>query len=96
MRISFYLLNRSDDVDVDIVDPGGAVVASIASGVTCRVAATRSAAAFMERPHVERPRGPDGIYYIRVSLIHQGRSVLISNNAGTLPVTVETVARIRE
>ena len=25
---------------------------------------------------------PDGTYYIRVALIHQGRSVLISNNAG--------------
>ena len=34
---------------------------------------------------------PDGVYYIRVALIHQGRTAEISNQAGPLPVTVRTI-----
>jgi len=94
MQISFYLQNRSDDVDVDIVDTGGTVVASLASGVHMQGG----------RHPVRRPFAwdgrtssgvvaADGIYYVRVSLIHQGRYVLISDSAGSpLPVTVKTVA----
>ncbi len=94
MQISFYLQNRSDDVDVDIVDTGGMVVASLASGVHMQGG----------RHPVRRPFAwdgrtssgvvaADGIYYVRVSLIHQGRYVLISDSAGSpLPVTVKTVA----
>ena len=68
MRISFYLLNRSDDVDVDIVDPRGAVVASIASGVHMQGGRHPVRRGFhVERPHVERPRGP------RRDLLHPGR-----------------------
>jgi hypothetical protein len=93
MHISFYLLNRSDDVDVDIVDPGGAVVASIASGVHMQGGRHPVRRGFVWNGRTSGGRvAPDGTYYIRVSLIHQGRSVLISNNAGALPVTVETVA----
>ncbi len=93
MHVSFYLLNRSDDVDVDIVDPGGAVVASLASGVHMQGGRHPVRRRFVWNGRTSSGRvASDGTYYIRVSLIHQGRSVLISNNAGPLPVTVETVA----
>jgi hypothetical protein len=93
MHISFYLLNRSDDVDVDIVDPGGSVVATLASGVHMQGGRHPVRRGFVWNGRTSGGRvAPDGTYYIRVSLIHQGRSVLISNNAGALPVTVETVA----
>jgi flagellar hook assembly protein FlgD len=36
---------------------------------------------------------PDGTYYFKVHLIHQGRTVTISNNSGPLPVVVDTRAR---
>ena len=80
-EISFYLLHRSDDVDVYIVDQDGR---------SCG----RSAAVYMRVDTLvrhqftwngRRPTGrsrPTGTYYIRVSLIHQGRSVLISNSTG--------------
>ncbi len=93
MQVSFYLLNRSDDVNVYIVDSNGNVISTLASGVHMRggdhpvrhrfIWDGRSAAGTI---------APDGTYYIRVALIHQGRSVLISNNAGPEPVTVHTVA----
>jgi len=35
---------------------------------------------------------PDGPYYVKVHLIHQGRTITISDNNGPLPVTVKTVA----
>ncbi|MEO8966238.1 MAG: N,N-dimethylformamidase beta subunit family domain-containing protein [Solirubrobacteraceae bacterium] len=93
MRVSFYLLNRSDDVDVDIVDTGGSVVAALASGVHMQGGRHPVRAYFTWNGRTAGGRvAPDGIYYIRVSLIHQGRSVLISDNAGALPVTVDTVA----
>ena len=34
---------------------------------------------------------PDGVYYFRVALIHQGRTVEISNQSGPLPITVRTI-----
>ena len=73
--------------------PGGAVVASLASGVHMQGGRHPVRRGFVWNGRTSGGRvAPDGIYYIRVSLIHQGRSVLISNNAGALPVTVETVA----
>lgn len=91
MHISFYLQNRSDDVDVDIVDTGGAVVASLASGVHMQGGRHPVRRGFVWNGRTAGGRvAPDGIYYIRVALIHQGRSVLISDNAGALPVTVQT------
>lgn len=92
MHISFYLQNRSDDVDVDIVDTSGSAVASLASGVHMQGGRHPVRRDFVWDGRTAGGRvAPDGIYYIRVALIHQGRSVLISDNAGALPVTVQTV-----
>ncbi len=91
MTVSFYLLNRSDSVDVYIVDQNGTVVDTLASGVSMRASPpTRRIFRWNGRTS-SGTVASDGTYYIRVSLIHQGRSVLISDSTGALPVTVETV-----
>lgn len=92
MRISFYLQNRSDDVDVYMVDSDDRIVRQIGSDVYMRAGAH-------PRRHTFRWLGraadgsvaPDGVYYIRVSLVHQGRELLIASPSGTdKPVTVDT------
>jgi hypothetical protein len=93
MKISFYLLNRNDDVDVFIVRPDGVVVDTIATDVP-----------MVAKPHPKRHQfiwngrlsdgrvAPDGTYDIKVTLLHQGRSYVIADaSTGTvLPVTVQT------
>ncbi|MEO6859440.1 MAG: FlgD immunoglobulin-like domain containing protein [Solirubrobacteraceae bacterium] len=92
MFVSFYLLNRSDDVDVYVENAGGTLVDTLASGVHM-VGGNHP----MRRGFTWNGRtssgvvAPDGIYYIRVILVSQDRSVLISNNAGPEPVTVQTI-----
>ncbi|MFZ0040232.1 MAG: FlgD immunoglobulin-like domain containing protein [Solirubrobacteraceae bacterium] len=88
MRISFYLLHRTDDVDVYIVDQNGVIVDTLASGRHLRKK-VRSSFTWDGRED-NGSVAPDGTYYIRVSLIHQGRSLLIANSAGAEPVVVET------
>ena len=92
MHISFYLQNRSDNVTVQIVprDDPDQVVRTIGNDV------------FMSATHPKRHRfewngrladgsvAPAGVYYVKVSLLHQGRSLIISNATAALPVTVET------
>ena len=92
MSVSFYLLNRSDDVDVYIVNSDGSIVATLASGATCGVGCARpDGRSSWDGRLAGGAVAPDGAYYIKVALIHQGRSVPISNNTGPEPVTVETV-----
>ncbi len=89
MQVSFYLLGRADDVDVSIIDPAGAVVATLADsrhmGINRRTLFT------WDGRRSDGQYAPDGRYYIQVSLIHQGRTVRISNqNSGALePVRVQ-------
>lgn len=91
MAISFYLLHRPDDVDVYIVDPAGTTVRTLASDQPMRVRRRRLFYWFGRERNGSV--APDGTYYIRVSLIHQVRSILISNQAGVAePVTVDTLA----
>ena len=91
MFISFYLQNRSDDVDVAIVDSGGDTVDTIASNVHMTAGRHPVRRGFTWNGRTAGGAvAPDGAYYIRVTLLHQGRSVLISDTAGPLPVTVET------
>jgi flagellar hook assembly protein FlgD len=90
MQISFYLQNRSDNVTVQIVNRNEAPVRTIANNV------------FMSANPPKRHRftwngrlangsvAPAGIYYVKVSLLHQGRSLIISSSTAPLPVTVET------
>ncbi len=96
-QISFYLLHASDHVDVYIVNQSGT-----------RTITTLARHRFMKAslfPH-EVPTyfawngrqqsgavAPDGTYYFNVHLIHQGRTVTISNESGPLPVRVNTRTR---
>jgi hypothetical protein len=91
--VSFYLLHSSDDVDVYIVSADGTtVVKTIASGVHMQGGAHPVRRKFTWNGRTDSGAvAPDGTYYIRVVLIHQVRSVLISNNAGAEPVTVDTI-----
>ena len=91
MFVSFYLLNRSDDVDVYIVNSDGEIIKTIASGVHMQASPPKRGYFSWDGRTQNGSIAPDGNYYIRVSLIHQGRSVLISNNSGAEPVTVLTV-----
>lgn len=91
MRISFYLLHRSDDVDVYMVDQNGTIVRTLASGRHMRRDVRNPDGLFRWNGRGDNGSvAPAGTYYIRVSLIHQGRSVEISNSAGAEPVTVLT------
>jgi hypothetical protein len=92
MEVSFYLLNRADDVDVYIVaDPSGPALATLpGSG---RYLRTKKRRVFVWNGREDNGRlAPDGTYYIRVWLVHQGRYVIISNqNTGKAePVVVQT------
>ncbi|HEX5194517.1 MAG TPA: hypothetical protein VFW09_17105 [Solirubrobacteraceae bacterium] len=94
MRISFYLLNRSDDVDVDIITPDGELVDQIASNVHMiggGAPGTRKGFTWNGRTS-DGKIAPDGTYEIKVVLLHQSRSVIISDpSTGTnRTVTVQT------
>ncbi len=92
MFVSFYLQNRSDDVDVYVVGADGTVIRTLADGVHMAAGSHPVRRKFFWDGHAQDGSVvPDGTYYIKVALIHQGRSVLISNNAGAEPITVETV-----
>lgn len=88
MRISFYLQNRADDVDVYIVASDGVIVRTLASGV--HMAIKKRAWFTWNGREDDGSFAPDGIYYIRVALIHQGRTVTISNESGPEPVKIKT------
>ncbi len=93
MKISFYLLNRSDVVDVYVVDQSGAIVATLASGRYMRGGAQPVRTLFSWDGREDNGRiAPDGVYYIRVALRQQGRTVDITDDSGQLEtVTVRTV-----
>jgi hypothetical protein len=88
MSISFYLLHRADDVDVSVVDSHGAIVRTLASGFHM----TLKKRAFFSWSGREDDGSfaPDGTYYVRVALIHQGRTVTISGPSGPEPFKLET------
>jgi hypothetical protein len=93
MGISFYLQNRSDDVDVYIVDQTGDVVRTLVTGEYMRGGTHPVRTQFIWDGRLDNGSiAPDGTYYVRVWLIHQGRSIVISNQAGPEPIKVLTVA----
>jgi hypothetical protein len=89
MQISFYLQHRADDISVYMVDSSDTIVRTLASGrhvpINHRVYFTWNG------KKDDGQVAPDGTYYVRVSLLHQGRTVDISNSSGPLPVTVKTI-----
>ena len=87
-HISFYLLHRSDDVSVYVIDSGGTIVRTLATGIYMRA-----------RPPVRRvfvwngredngSLAPDGTYYFRIGLARQGRSIDLTG----YPAELKTVA----
>lgn len=89
MRISFYLQNRGDVVIVSIVNSAGQVVATLpGSG---RYMPTQQRRQFVWNGREASGRvAPDGVYDIRVSLVHQDRSLIIAKGSGAVePVTVQ-------
>ena len=94
-RISFYLLHASDHVDVYVVNARGSRVATLASDRFMKAVLFphEVATVFTWDGHDEgRLIAPDGTYYFHVHLIHQGRTVTVSDNSGPLPVSVDTRA----
>jgi hypothetical protein len=91
--VSFYLLHRSDDVDVYVVDQTGAIVRTVALGRHMRRGVRKPDGVFSWNGREDDGNvAPDGTYYFRVALIHQGRTVDISNSAGHPdPITVRTI-----
>lgn len=93
MSISFYLLHHSDHVDVRVVDASGHMVATLATNRFMPGGAHPKRIGFTwdGRTAAGSP-APDGLYYVKVHLIQQNRTLTISDNTGPLPVTVKTVA----
>jgi hypothetical protein len=93
MKISFYLLHHSDRVDVWVIDRRGRKVATLASARFMPGGSHLVRTQFVwngwERGGV---LAPDGVYYVRVRLIHQRRTVTISDNSGPVPFRIITTA----
>jgi flagellar hook assembly protein FlgD len=90
MSISFYLQNRSDNVDV-FISHNGADVRQIASNVFMRAHPPRRHVFHWDGRLADGSVAPAGVYYIRVVLRHQARSLIISNSTRALPITVQTM-----
>jgi flagellar hook assembly protein FlgD len=90
MQISFYLQNRSDDVSVYIVDRDGDQVRQIANNVFMRAHPPQRHYFTWNGRLADGSVAPAGAYYVKVSLFHEARSLVISNSTAALPVTVQT------
>jgi flagellar hook capping protein FlgD/N,N-dimethylformamidase beta subunit-like protein len=87
MQISFYLLHRADDVDVYVVDQNGNIVDTLASGRHMSI--DRRSVFTWDGRTSKGAIAPDGVYNLRVSLIHQGRTLLLAKGSANVTVTVE-------
>ena len=87
--ISFYLQHRSDDVDVYVVDSAtGDLVRTAASGRHMRKDVRNPDGVFHWDGRLADGRvAPDGNYFFRVALLHQGRTIDLTS----VPVKVKTV-----
>jgi hypothetical protein len=92
MRISFYLQNRADDVSVYIIDSGGTIVRTLASGRHMRKDVRHPDGEFSWDGREDNGSiAPEGTYYVRVALLHQGRTAEITDSAGhPVPIRVIT------
>jgi FlgD Ig-like domain len=87
MWISFYLLHRSDDVDVYVVNSSGTIVRTLAIG---RHMAIKKRSVFSWDGREDNGTvAPDGTYYMRVALIHQGRTFQLTSGTAATPVTIK-------
>ena len=86
--ISFYLQHRADTVVVSVVNDDGDIVRTVADGRHMRRDVRTPDGVFTWDGREDNGRvAPDGTYYFRVTLLHQGRTVDLK----TVPVTVKTV-----
>ena len=86
--ISFYLQHRSDDVDVYVVNSDGTIVHTVASGRHMRKDVRNPDGVFhWDGSLADGQVAPDGTYYFRVALLHQGRTIDLTS----VPVKVKTV-----
>jgi flagellar hook assembly protein FlgD len=90
MQISFYLQNRSDNVSVYIVDRDRDQVRQLASNVFMRAHPPKRHYFTWNGRLADGSLAPAGAYYVKVSLFHEARSLIISSGTAALPVTVET------
>lgn len=87
-KVSFYLQHRADDVDVWVTGADGVKVRGLA---TDRHMGIKHRVAFVWNGREDDGRfAPDGSYYFWVALVHQGRTVEISNASGPEPVKIKT------
>ena len=88
--ISFYLQHRSDDVIVSVVNPADdAVVRTVANGRHMRKNVRIPDGVFRWNGRLADGKvAPDGSYYFRVTLIHQNRTIDLTD----VPVEVKTRA----
>jgi hypothetical protein len=87
--ISFYLQHRSDDVIVSVVDDADdAVVRTVADGRHMRKDVRDPDGVFHWDGRLSDGKAaPDGTYYFRVTLIHQNRTIDLTD----VPVKIKTV-----
>lgn len=91
MSISFYLLNQSDSVDVWVVDARGQIVATLARGRFMPGGSHPVRKQFVWKGLEDNGAvAPDGEYFVRVRLLHQARTVTISDSSGPIPFRVIT------
>jgi hypothetical protein len=88
--ISFYLQHRSDDVIVSVVNAADdAVVRTVADGRHMRKGVRTPDGVFHWNGRLgDGTVAPDGSYYFRVTLIHQNRTIDLTD----VPVRVKTTA----
>ncbi|MFL5844238.1 MAG: hypothetical protein ACJ762_06050, partial [Solirubrobacteraceae bacterium] len=88
MRISFYLLHRSDDVGVYIVNSADEIVATLASSRHMRVGHRYPDGVFSWDGREDSGGfAPDGTYYVRIALQRQGRTIELTDK----PLQILTV-----
>jgi hypothetical protein len=86
-KFSFYLLHRADDVAVYVVDRAGAIVRTLASGRHMRRGVRFPDGNFPWDGKQDNGRlAPDGTYFFRIALLHQGRTIELTKT----PITVKT------
>jgi len=77
--ISFYLLHRSDDVSLYVVDETGTIVRTVASGRHMRRGVRVPDGVFSwNGTRDDGSIAPDGTYHFRAALVQQGRTVDLS------------------
>jgi hypothetical protein len=88
--ISFYLQHRGDDVIVSVVNPADdAVVRTVADGRHMRKSVRIPDGVFhWDGRLADGKVAPDGSYYFRVTLIHQNRTIDLTD----VPVKVKTTS----